>query len=104
MAAESAWKKQQRYSVPITTQLAVKLKAAAKDRADHAPLLLQSDGSSWGARLGELLGRQGYQRFASIDWVLSFLVMEPMKAAISDLSSSSDGMSIMSATYPLIFF
>jgi integrase len=45
-------KKQQRYSVPITTQLAVKLKAAAKSRADHAPLLLQSDGSPWGANPG----------------------------------------------------
>jgi integrase len=45
-------KKQQHYSVPITTQLAVKLKAAAKSRADHAPLLLQSDGSPWGANPG----------------------------------------------------
>ena len=31
--------------MPITAQLAAKLKAAAKGRVDNAPLLLQSDGS-----------------------------------------------------------
>jgi integrase len=45
-------KKQQRYSVPITPELAAKLKAAAKGRSDHAPLLLQSDGSPWGDNPG----------------------------------------------------
>ena len=45
-------KKQQRYSVPITPELAARLKAAAKGRADHAPLLLQSDGSPWGDNPG----------------------------------------------------
>jgi integrase len=40
-------KKTERYSVPITVQLAAKLKAAAKGRADDAPLLLQSDGRHW---------------------------------------------------------
>ena len=40
-------KKTERYSVPITSQLSSKLKAAAKGRADDAPLLLQSDGSPW---------------------------------------------------------
>jgi integrase len=40
-------KKGLRYSVPITAALAAKLKAAAKGRASDAPLLLQSDGSSW---------------------------------------------------------
>ena len=45
-------KKPQRFSVPITTELAAKLKAAAKGRADHAPLLLQSDGSPWGDNPG----------------------------------------------------
>ena len=40
-----AEKKLERYSVPITVQLAARLKAAAKGRADHAPLLLQGDGS-----------------------------------------------------------
>src|SRR5258708_26560622 len=41
-------KKTERYSVPITVQLAAKLRAAAKGRADDAPLLVQSDGSPWG--------------------------------------------------------
>ena len=35
-------KKPERYSVPITVQLAARLKAAAKGRADDAPLLLQA--------------------------------------------------------------
>src|SRR5204863_3327676 len=37
-------KKTERYSVPITPQLAAKLKAAARGRSDAAPLLLQRDG------------------------------------------------------------
>ena len=41
-------KKTERYSVPITTQLAAKLKAASRGSPDHAPLLLQSDGSALG--------------------------------------------------------
>ena len=45
-------KKTERYSVPITVALASKLKAAAKGRADDAPLLLQSDGSPWGKNPG----------------------------------------------------
>src|ERR1700751_2936416 len=40
-------KKHERYSVPITVQLAAKLREAAKGRADDAPLLTQSDGSAW---------------------------------------------------------
>lgn len=43
-------RKSERFSVPITSALALKLKAAAKGRAPNAPLLLQSDGTSWGAR------------------------------------------------------
>ena len=46
-------KKAERYSVPITPTLAVKLKAAAKGRADDAPLLVQSDGSAWGNNPGQ---------------------------------------------------
>jgi integrase len=42
-------KKVQRYSVPITAQLAQKLKQASTGRAGHAPLLLQADGSDWGS-------------------------------------------------------
>jgi hypothetical protein len=41
-------KKAERYSVPITAALSKRLKAAAAGRAGDAPLLLQSDGSSWG--------------------------------------------------------
>jgi integrase len=36
-----------RYSVPITAQLAVKLKQAAVGRDGDAPLLVKSDGSAW---------------------------------------------------------
>ena len=43
--------------MPITVQLAARLKAAAKGRADHAPLLLQGDGSPWGDNPGA-----GYHR------------------------------------------
>jgi hypothetical protein len=46
-------KKTERYSVPITTQLAAKLKAAAKGRADDVPLLLQSDGTPWNKHPGQ---------------------------------------------------
>jgi integrase len=42
-----AQKKAERYSVPITVQLAARLKQAAKGRAGDAPLLLQSDGRPW---------------------------------------------------------
>ena len=40
-------KKIERYSVPITVQLAVRLRGAARLRPNHAPLLLQSDGRLW---------------------------------------------------------
>jgi integrase len=46
-------KKTERYSVPITVQLAAKLKAAARGRADDAPLLVQSDGTPWGRNPGQ---------------------------------------------------
>lgn len=40
-------RKAERYSVPITPELAAKLKAAAKGRAADAPLLLQQSGTPW---------------------------------------------------------
>ena len=43
-----AARKHERISVPITPALAEKLKLVAKGRAAAAPLLLQSDGLSWG--------------------------------------------------------
>jgi integrase len=42
-----AKKKAERYSVPITVQLAARLRAAAKGRDQGAPLLTRSDGSPW---------------------------------------------------------
>jgi integrase len=50
-------KKLERYSVPITAQLAAKLRVEARGRADHAPLLLRADGSPWGDNPGA-----GYHR------------------------------------------
>jgi hypothetical protein len=40
-------RKTQRIPIPITSALARKLQAAAAGRADGAPLLLRSDGTSW---------------------------------------------------------
>jgi integrase len=51
-------KKAERYSVPITAQLATRLKQAAKGRADDAPLLLQSDGHGWGDNPGQRYHRE----------------------------------------------
>ena len=42
-----AKKKAERYSVPITTQLAARLRAAAKGRDQGGSLLTQRDGSPW---------------------------------------------------------
>jgi integrase len=42
-----AEKKLQRFPVPITLALCTNLKAAAKGRPDHAPLLLKADGTPW---------------------------------------------------------
>lgn len=43
-------RKAERFSVPITSALALKLKAATKGRAPDEPLLLQADGTPWGER------------------------------------------------------
>ena len=61
-----ARKRLERYRVPITLQLGGRLKAAAKGRADDAPLLLQSDGSPWDDNPGAELSspsRQGRRRY-----------------------------------------
>jgi integrase len=50
-------KKLQQFSLPITTQLAARLNAAAKGRAGDQPLLLQSEGRPWGSNPGA-----GYRR------------------------------------------
>lgn len=46
-------KKLERYSVPITVQLATRLRAAAKGRDPRAPLLLHSDGRVWNKNPGQ---------------------------------------------------
>ena len=53
-----AQKKVERFSVPITVALSKKLKAAAKGRADDAPLLLQSYGRPWDKNPGQNYHRQ----------------------------------------------
>jgi integrase len=65
-----AQKRIERYSVPITVQLAAKLKQAAKNRADDAPLLLQSDGRPWDNNPG-----QNYHRL--VDKVVTAIGLDP---------------------------
>ena len=75
-------KKTERYSVPITVQLAAKLKAAAKGRADDAPLLLQSDGSSWDKNPGQNYHRQ-------VDKVVTAIGLDPAVVTMYALRHSS---------------
>jgi integrase len=56
-----AEKKLQRYPVPITAALCLKLKQSAKGRADDAPLLLRADGRAW----NEINPHDDYRR----DWI-----------------------------------
>ena len=57
-----AEKKLERYSVPITVQLAARLKAAAKGRADHAPLLLAGRRQPMGRQSRRKLSSRGQAR------------------------------------------
>ena len=75
-------KKTERYSVPITVQLAARLKAAAKGRADDAPLLLQSDGSPWGDNPG-----QNYHR--EVEQVVTAIGLDPDAVTMYALRHSS---------------
>ncbi len=75
-------KKHERYSVPITVQLAAKLRAAAKGRADNAPLLLQSDGRPWGDNPG-----QSYHR--EVDKVVTAIGLDPDEVTMYALRHSS---------------
>lgn len=77
-----AKKKVERYSVPITVQLAAKLKEAAKNRPDDAPLLLQSDGSPWGENPGQTYHRQ-------IDKIVTAIGLDPAVVTIYALRHSS---------------
>ena len=75
-------KKTERYSVPITVQLVAKLKAAAKGRADDAPLLLQSDGRAWDKNPGQNYHRQ-------VDKVVTAIGLDPADVTMYALRHSS---------------
>jgi integrase len=75
-------KKAERYSVPITVQLAAKLKAAATGRADDAPLLLQSDGRPWGDNPGA-----SYHR--NVDRIVTAIGLDPADVTMYALRHSS---------------
>jgi integrase len=77
-----AQKKAERYSVPITVQLAAMLKAAANGRADDAPLLLQSDGTPWDNNPG-----QSYHR--DVDKVVTAIGLDPAVVTMYALRHSS---------------
>jgi integrase len=75
-------KKTERYSVPITAQLAARLKAAAAGRADDASLLLQSDGSPWDKNPGQNYHRQ-------VDKVVIAIGLDPAEVTMYCLRHSS---------------
>jgi integrase len=75
-------KKVERYSVPITVQLAVRLRTAAKGRADDAPLLLQGDGSPWDKNPG-----LNYHRV--VDKVVTAIGLDPADVTMYCLRHSS---------------
>ena len=75
-------KKTERYSVPITLQLASKLKAAAQGRSDDAPLLLQSDGRPWDKNPGQKYHRQ-------IDKAVTAIGLDPAEVTMYCLRHSS---------------
>jgi integrase len=75
-------RKAERYSVPITPALAVKLKEAAKGRANNAPLLVQSNGSSWGNNPG-----QSYHR--EVNKVVTAIGLDPADVTMYALRHSS---------------
>ena len=75
-------KKAERYSVPITVQLAIRLKQVAKGRADDAPLLLQSDGNEWGDNPGQRYHRE-------VGKVVSAIGLDPVEVTMYCLRHSS---------------
>jgi len=75
-------KRNERYSVPITVQLAAKLRASAAGRAEHAPLLTQCDGSAWGDDPA-----QRYHRH--IDKIVVEIRLDPAVVTIYALRHSS---------------
>ena len=75
-------KKIERYSVPITRALALRLKAAAKSRAGDAPLLLQSDSRPWDKNPGQNYHRQ-------VDNVVTAIGLDPAEVTMYCLRHSS---------------
>ena len=75
-------KKHERYSVPITVQLATKLREAARGRAGDASLLLQSDGRPWDNNPG-----QNYHR--DVDKVVVAIGLDPAVVTMYSLRHSS---------------
>jgi integrase len=75
-------KKIERYSVPITLALALRLKAAAKGRAGDAPLLLQSDSRPWDKNPGQNYHRQ-------VDNVVTGIGLDPAEVTMYCLRHSS---------------
>jgi integrase len=75
-------KKTERYSVPITAQLAAKLNVAAKGSLDDAPLLLQSDGCPWDKNPGQNYHRQ-------VDKVVTAIGLDPAEVTMYALRHSS---------------
>ncbi|MCA1498846.1 site-specific integrase [Bradyrhizobium sp. NBAIM14] len=75
-------RKVERYSVPITVQLAARLRAAANGRADDAPLLLQADGTAWDKNPGQNYHRQ-------VDRVVTSIGCDPAEVTAYSLRHSS---------------
>ena len=75
-------KKTERYSVPITTQLAAKLKAASRGSPEGAPLLLQGDGSAWDKNPGQNYHRQ-------VDSAVTAIGLDPAEVTMYCLRHSS---------------
>ena len=73
-------KKTERYSVPITAALSRKLKAAVAGRADHAPLLLQNDGTPWDKNPGQNYHRQ-------VDNVVTGIGLDPAEVTMYCLAT-----------------
>ncbi|MCK1677766.1 site-specific integrase [Bradyrhizobium sp. 150] len=77
-----AKKRHERYSVPITVQLAAELRKSSKGHADDAPLLLQSDGTPWGDNPGQTYHRQ-------IDKIVTAIGLDPAIVTVYALRHSS---------------
>lgn len=75
-------KKQERFSVNITTQLAARLRSAARGRGDTAPLLLQDDGTAWGQNPGQRYHRQ-------VDQIVVAIGLDPADVTVYALRHSS---------------